>query len=169
MYIHKKAKIGAELSKAYAFIDDMFGPGITPFEDVERMQKKNPNFIHAIFNEKSGDVVGYFSFVPLTKDAEEKMGLNELHGAELTTNDIQDPEKRPYGYYLGAVAALSNSESRFVTMRFLLAYLHDYVDPSLPFYTRPITDDGHRLCLKKGFVPVVEAPDAQGRLIYRLV
>ena len=155
-----------ELPAAYEFIDRLFGPGITPYGDVVAMQKHNPLFINIVTTVPNAatlaDIFGYFSLVPLTEEAHALVAANRLHGSDMRPHHMPAPGERIAAIYMGAVAA---SERNDVVVRSWCKTLKPH---ALPLYTRPVTDDGARLCAKLGYRPVADQPAPDGRLNYVL-
>lgn len=153
-----------ELPAAYCYVDKFFGPGITPYEDVVAMQRKNNLFINIVTNVPSPatlhDVFGYFSLIPLTEEAHERIRTSAFYGKDMKAEHMPEQGRQASALYWGAIASKDHEAA---TLRGMFRAIAENSIPGVtPIYGRPVTEDGARLCGKLGFMPVTLEPDENG-------
>lgn len=145
------------------FMVDRLGPDMLSVAETYKLYERNPNMFFGIYEEKkplfgfsnTRRLVGHFSLVPITEDAQRLLKQNQLKGTQFTTEYMAPVRKKPAGFYIGGIIA-RGTRARGQTMGALLARIALEAKRKSPhFYTRPISPDGMRLTMKYGFEPVI--------------
>lgn len=162
--IYVRPAAAEELPAAYEFVDAILGPGITPYPEVEKMQRHNPRFINIVTTAprvaRLEDIFGYFSLVPLTAGAHQLVHDNQLHGADMRPEHMPAQGEPVSALYLGAVAA---TDRNMLVLRSMFKAMAEY---EVPHYTRPISAIGFSIFERVGYVPVADHAAPNGKLNY---
>ena len=109
--------------------------------------------------------VGFFSVFPVTKEASEALGRNQLKGTELGPQYIVSEGKKPSALYIGGIGA-KGLRAKQQTFGALLGHLSTLERKTPLIFTRPITEIGRTRALEYGFRPVVAGSDELGEMVY---
>lgn len=169
---HKAQK--KDLDLIYDFAKQHFGDDVSTIEIMNRWYGKNPSTFFVIITEKRASfevrkrMVGYFCALPLTEPALRKIESGEIKGRDIPNEYIARIRRECRAVYIGGMAAKGLRAKAA-----LLAVLHKEFTSgksqwAKTFYTRPITKDGVRVAIKKGFTAI--DPSNQGKVgaIYKL-
>ena len=144
------------VQKVYNQIVSVLGPDIVPFEDCVKMQQRNSEYIHGIFNQ-AGDVVGSYTMVPLIESAARAVGENALHGVDFKPDIMSEEGTQAAAYYLGSIAAHGQAYRRATVRAYLKRVgMLQKMSRCEVEYTRPVTDEGAVFAAKLGFQPVTD-------------
>lgn len=139
--------------------ESFFGNGITPDTVLHDFAHRGGMLWvikHTIYTqeEERHRVVGYLCLIPLTSEAYQELVCGKLSGADLTTAHVPEKGIVPHAMYIGGVAAL-DFNSRAVVIHALKAQMDMAKrDGVLRTLTRPVSEDGMRLCHRYRFIPV---------------
>lgn len=177
-YLPRRAKRG-DLKSIFDLCDREFDGQVSSLNKMKSWFNHNPTIFWVVervkwkVGVKYYEMVGYFSILPLTRNAAEAIQREELPGTDFIAFHIQKPKVAPSAYYIGGVAAVG-FRSRGRTLDFLKAKVLELEDASresgsvAEFFTRPITPIGVRLMGKYDFHPVdVNVVNPLGRVHWR--
>jgi hypothetical protein len=161
-----------DLELIYEFAKHHFGDDVSSLETMKRWYGKNSSVFFVIITEKRTSfevrrrTVGYFCAIPLTESALRKIETGEIKGREIPNEYVARVRRECSAMYIGGIAAKGLGAKGA-----LLAVLHKQFTSNKwakIFYTRPITNDGLRIAIKKGFTAI--DPSNQGKIgaIYKL-
>lgn len=136
-----------------------FGEDVTPeavlqdFADHGDMLWVVKNIISTADEERLR-IVGYMCMIPMLESAYRDVVSGKLKGAELTTEHVPPRDEQPFAIYIGAVAA-KDFHSRAVVVHALKAQIDQAQRRGVTYFlTRPLTEDGLRLCERHRFMPL---------------
>jgi hypothetical protein len=169
---HKARK--KDLDLIYDFAKQQFGDDVSPIEIMKRWYGKNPSVFFVIITEKRSSfevrrrMVGYFCAIPLTESALGKIESGEIKGRDIPNEYIARIQRECRAVYIGGIAAKGLGAKAA-----LLAVLHKEFTSGKSkwgrtFYTRPITRDGVRIAIKKGFTAIDPSNHGKVGAIYKL-
>lgn len=160
-----------EIDDFHAFCESILGDGVASKERMHQWQQKNPGILYVVLSEKRNRLgrrrkpVGFFSIFPVTKDACEALGRNQLKGTELGPQYIVSEGRRPAAIYIGGIGA-KGLRAKQQTFGALLGQLTTLERNTPLIFTRPITEIGRKRALEYGFRPVVVGSDELGEMVY---
>ena len=146
----KERVLAQDLPDLYREFERFFGSDMLAIEDMTGWLKRNPDIAWRIIGKKGQDpkvAVGFFELIPLTRPAIERLNAGKLDARSMTLKHISSRGNRSSAYYIGSVAASSESRRfKFATMFKLFEHLRDLACESpITLYARPVTPDGLRL------------------------
>jgi hypothetical protein len=169
---HKARK--KDLDLIYNFAKQQLGEDVSPVEVMKSWYGKNPSVFFVIITEKrtsfevSKRMVGYFCAIPLTESALGKIESGEIKARDLPNEYIARIRRDCRAVYIGGIAAKGLGAKAA-----LLAVLHKEFTSgkrkwARTFYTRPVTKDGVRIAIKKGFTAIDPLNHGKVGAIYKL-
>lgn len=152
-----------EIGKVHKLCVEAFGDGVANQNRMAAWHKVNDRIYFLVNKEqikgrkKTTEQIGYFDILPLNDH-----GIKEILNNKSLNDSIQNvhlctPDEDPRAIYIGGIYAFRWLD-KGVTLHRLVALLESYkLNNNVKlFYTRPITNDGLRLVLRRGFVPTLE-------------
>jgi pimeloyl-ACP methyl ester carboxylesterase len=136
-----------------------FGEDVTPEQVMRDLVDADEVFkiVKRIFvsaDERRERVSGYVCFIPIGRKTYESIVAGNLKGAELTIDHVQHKDEPAYAVYIGAIAA-KDYYSRAIVVEALRLRIKFAAALGVDlFLTRPVTEDGLRLCNRHGFRPL---------------
>lgn len=117
-------------------------------------------------DEERQRIVGYLCLIPLDDSAYRDVLAGSLRGLDISVEHTPPIGENPAAIYIGAIAA-NDHYSKAVVIRALKAQIElAKRDNVTHFLTRPVTDDGLRLCHRHGFSPVNGAREKGALYMY---
>lgn len=145
---------------------------VASFEVFRSWYEKNPDVIQAVVKVTTSgfgarqELVGFFSVIPITEEAQALLESNELMCAAFTADHICDRTERPAAYYIGALGGVGR-RGRHATLLQLMGYVTALLRRhSKLVFTRPMTEVGFRLAKDYRFSPVRKDVDDPKNTIY---
>ncbi|MGA9996866.1 MAG: SIR2 family protein [Pyrinomonadaceae bacterium] len=166
-----------ELEALHSFCVNFFGNEISPLRQMCEWYDKNPEIFwillenRAAGNSSTKEIVGYYSVIPLTKEAAELISQEQITGAQFKAEHIVRKDGKPAAIYLGGIAAEGHDIAKglggkagSLVVASIVQRLSEVRRNRLPIYSRPITDIGLKYLNDFGFVPVNYASGALNRV-----
>lgn len=161
-----------DINDLYNFLRNTLGDDILPERTMRAFYDKNDSVFYGVYKCQKGEnsehrtLAGHFSVAPISGETKTHLLANTLKGSDFTADCISTRKQRPAAFYIGAVVG-KGLKGRAETLEYLLEHLIKITNKKAPFvFTRPVTPDGLRLCLKHGFTPVIDTNSPPENTIY---
>jgi hypothetical protein len=149
-----------EIPALRVFCAKFLGDDISPLTQMTEWYDKNPTIFSILLEARSGgknpvkDIVGYYSVIPLNKEAANLIHDEKITGAMFTVDHIVPKGKKPAAIYIGGIAAEPHGKARAIVIGSIAQQLSDARRSGIPIYSRPITKEGLNILHSYNFIPV---------------
>jgi hypothetical protein len=158
----------------YNFAKQHFGDDVSPLEVMRRWHGRNQSVFFVVVTEKKTTfevrrrMVGYFCAIPVLESAKSKIESGEIKGRDMPNEYIASTRKECSALYIGGLAGKGAGAKGA-----LLAVMNrEFIDSdnkwATTIYTRPITKDGIRIAIQKGFMAIDSSHHGELGVIYKL-
>lgn len=162
----------SDLKAVHVLAKDEIGDSVITLKSLREWHHTNPTvlwvfrrYAHSLIFRKNR-IVGFFSVVPITKDAAEKLFKNREGAFHVTVESIVPAGTPPAAWYVSALAA-KGDYIRGRTVEQLFAYASAKAGEATLFLAAPTTEDGLRVAQNNGFVPTDSATPPLETIFYR--
>ena len=157
-----------ELKLIYYMGTNLFESGVSSIRQMKKWQNANPNIFWVLRGKNDGrnKISGYFCVIPLKSAAAALVRNGDLTGKDFTVDHILNPKSVPVNVYIGALAGTGFRAKGNAVRR-----LHQFIDGlrekgARHIYTRPVNNNGLRLCRKFGFECVEPDGNPKNKIHY---
>lgn len=152
--------IGDGLAALREFAIENIQQTIAPLETLQGWLAVNPGIFYGLHelertgNQVTSTLVGYYSLRPINRTGMQLLDSGKTDGASLLPEHILPAGSPPSAVYIGGVAA-GSAMARAAILFYLYIEARRFRAQGVNvFYTYPASDDGRRLAMDKGFVPI---------------
>jgi len=162
----------SDLKAVHVLAKDEIGDSVITLKSLREWHHANPTVLWVVRRYArslifpSSKIVGFFSVVPITKDAAEKLFKNREGAFHVTIESIVPAGTPPAAWYVSALAAKGDF-IRGRTVQQLLAYANAKASEATLFLAAPTTEDGLRVAQNNGFVPTDSTTPPLETIFYR--
>jgi hypothetical protein len=172
-HLHKFAE-PSDLAALHEIYSHHFGKDVPSVELMRSWMKRCKTAFTLIYRETrkpglftSRKLVGSFKVLPLTTSGVKALQHGQATGASFKPEHICATENGASAYYIGDLFA-TDRIAKAVALYELQAYCTKISSPSVTFYARPLSAEGRRVMIRRGFVQLADGKSQPeiGRLCF---
>jgi hypothetical protein len=163
-----------DLPIIHKFAVQEFGDDVSPLEVMRRWHGRNASVFFVLITEKkkafeeTKRVVGYFCAIPLLESAMSKIESGEIKGRDIPNEYVASTRKECSAIYIGGLAGRGIGAKAALLAVMNREFMSADSQWATTIYTRPITKDGRRIAMQKGFMAIDDSHHGDLGVVYKL-